>query len=124
MGTIFERLVPCMSGSSKRTLRMPRFFHSARTCSMETDFSSAITMASTPRSVIPRAYVEADLSRDRQHAAFAPIAARQRGGEHPRRLHVAAVPAQRRIRVVNDDQRALRAANQHLEINEVTLLPI
>src|SRR4030081_1769922 len=35
-----------MSGSSKRTLRMPRSFHSASTRSTEADFFSAITMAS------------------------------------------------------------------------------
>src|ERR1700730_13637302 len=48
IGTIFERLVPCMSGSSKRTLRMPRSFQSASTRSTEADFFSAITIASTP----------------------------------------------------------------------------
>src|SRR4030081_2709471 len=35
-----------MSGSSKRTLRMPRSFHSASTRSTEADFFSEINMAS------------------------------------------------------------------------------
>src|SRR3981081_973736 len=48
MGTIFDRLVPCMSGSSNRTLRIPRSLHSASTLSTEMDLSSAIAICISP----------------------------------------------------------------------------
>jgi hypothetical protein len=37
IGTNFERLVPCMSGSSKRTLRIPCSRQPSSTCSTATD---------------------------------------------------------------------------------------
>src|SRR3981081_2363096 len=48
MGTIFDRLVPCMSGSSNRTLRIPLSLHSASTLSTEMDLSSAIAICISP----------------------------------------------------------------------------
>src|ERR1700686_4426270 len=136
MGTILERLVPCMSGSSKRTFRMPRSFQPASTRSTETDLPSAITMASTPGSVAPKANLEPDLGGQRpgdvdahlrdddQHATFAPNATLERRGQCVRWLQVAALPPERWIRVVHHDQRAPRAANQHLQLDEMAHVPI
>src|SRR2546430_16644199 len=105
MGTSLERLVPCMSGSSKRTLRVPTCFHSDSTCSTETDFFSAIAMPSTPAPVVPHVDFQAELRResgrgagpvmrqDREHSALAPVATQKRCCDHARRLQVVAVPA-------------------------------
>src|SRR5258708_9695260 len=115
-----------MSGSSKRTFRMPRSFQPAGARPTETDLPSAITMASTPGSVVPNANLEADLRGQRpgnlhadlrdddQHASLAPVAALEGRGYGIRGLQVPALPSERWIRVVYDDERAPRAANQHL----------
>src|ERR1700674_1057009 len=136
IGTILERLVPCMSGSSKRTFRMPRSFQPASTRSTETDLPSAITMASTPGSVVPKSNLEPDLSRQRasglhayfrdddQHASLASVPALEGRDQGVGRLQVAALPSERWIRVVHHDQRAPRAANQHLELDEMPHVPI
>src|SRR5450631_3790578 len=125
-----------MSGSSKRILRMPRSFHSASTLSTETDFFSAITLASTPGSVVPSAYIETDLgshghrrfgSRLRhhgQHAAFATVAAQQCRRQHSRRLKMAAIPSERWVRVVHHHQLTPGATDQHLELDEMPYVPI
>src|SRR5580704_5844100 len=106
MGTILERLVPCMSGSSKRTFRMPRSCQPASTRSTETDLPSAITMASTPGSVVPKANpktdfigqgagdVDAYLRDDDQHAALASVTALERRGHRMRRLKMTALPSE------------------------------
>src|ERR1700681_1432973 len=113
-----------MSGSSKRTFRTPRSFQPASTRSTEMALPSAITMASTPGSVVPSANLEPDLGGqcfgyvhtnfrdDDQHSSLSPVAAHERRGESVRRLQVTALPSERWIRVVNHDQRAPRAANQ------------
>src|SRR5580700_1683927 len=125
-----------MSGSSKRTFRMPRSFQPASTRSTETDLPSAITMASAPGSVVPKANLEPDLGGQRpggadacvrdddQHATFAPIAALERRDQCVRWLQVAALPPERRIRIVHHDQRAPWAANQHFELDEMSHVPI
>src|SRR5258706_14129619 len=99
-----------MSGSSKRTLRMPFSFHSPSTRSTETDFFSAIAIASTPASVVPDTDLQPAVAdhgqhlggsgpgHDRKHAALAAVAAQQCGGDYARRLEVGAVPSERRIR--------------------------
>src|SRR2546421_20642 len=115
MGTILDRLVPCMSGSSKRTLRIPFPVQSASTPSTDTFFFSAIAMTSTPAPVVPGRDLEpeglrqglhgvrASGRRDRENPALATVAAPQRRGERARRLRVIALPAQRRVRVGDDD---------------------
>src|ERR1700674_1448550 len=136
IGTILERLVPCMSGSSKRTFRMPRSFPPASTRPTQKDLPSAITMASTPAPVVPKANVEPDLGRehlgrvhpyfrdDYQHASFAAVAALEGSGHRVRWLQVTALPAERWVRVVHHDQRAPRASNQHLELDEMPHVPV
>src|ERR1700681_172949 len=103
MGTILERHVPCISGSSKRTFRMPRSFQPASTRSTETDLPSAITTTSTPGSVVPKANLKADLGGQRpgdvdaylrdddQDAALASVAALERRGHRMRRLKMTAL---------------------------------
>src|SRR5437879_1678666 len=131
MGTILERLVPCMSGSSKRTLRMPRSFQPASTCSTETDFRSAIAMVCTPASVVPGPDVQPEGGHqghdrirllsgdDGQHTALAAIPPQECVGQHPRRLEVTAVHAQDGIRVMTDGERAPAAADTHDERRDV-----
>src|SRR5579864_736844 len=136
MGTILERLVPCMSGSSKRTLRTPWSFHWARTCSTETDFFSAITMASTPAPVVPGAELQTQLDHehrdrvgfgprhDRQHAALATVPTLKSGRQHAWRLQVAALPTQRGVGIVDYDESVSRALQQHRELDEMTDVPV
>src|SRR2546422_5002344 len=102
-----------MSGSSKRTFRMPCSFHPVSTCSTEADFFSAIAMASTPASVVPDADLEPELAcdgpdcvcvlrrQDRENSAFASITAKQRRRDHARWLQVMAVPTQGRVRIAD-----------------------
>src|SRR5712691_9334977 len=126
MGTIFDRLVPCMSGSSNLTFRMPFSFHSDSTRSTETVFFSAIAIPSTPASVVPRADLQAQPTHEpgdlvrlvcRRHGenpALASVAAHEGLGDDARRLQVVAVEAERGIRVLNHDERCLWSAHQHL----------
>src|SRR5438552_13142792 len=114
-----------MSGSSKRTLRMPRPFQPSSTCSTETDFFSAIAMASAPAPVVPGFDLQPQLARhrrnrvrtvrreNREDAALPAVAPQQRRGYVARRLKVVAVEAQRRIGVVDDDERTPRTTNEH-----------
>src|ERR1700686_4639894 len=125
-----------MSGSSKRTFRMPRSFQPASTRSTEMDLPSAITMASTPAPVVPKTNLEPDLSRehlgrvrpyfrdDHQHASLAAVDALEGRGHRVRWLQVTALPAERWVRVVHHDQRAPGASNQHLELDEMPHVPV
>src|SRR6202521_901976 len=124
-----------MSGSSKRTFRMPRSFQPASTRSTEMDLPSAITMASTPGSVVPKANLEPELSRehlgrvypyfrdDDQHATFASVGALEGRRHRVRWLQVTALPSERWVRVVHHDQRTPRPANQPLELDEMGVVP-
>src|SRR3989454_5807557 len=136
IGTSLDRLVPCMSGSSKRTLRMPCSFHPVSTCSTEADFFSAIAMASTPASVVPDADLEPELACDRldcicvlrrqdgKNAALAAVTAEQRRRDHAWRLQVMAVPTQGRVRIADGDQCVLRSADEHRQLDEMADVPI
>src|SRR6267143_4476305 len=119
MGTSLDRLVPCMSGSSKRTLRIPCSFQPVSTCSTEVDFFSAIAMASTPASVVPHADLQTELARDRldcvcilqdcKNPALAAVPAEQRRRDDARWLQMIAVPTQGRVRIADGDQCVLRS---------------
>src|ERR1700694_755439 len=136
IGTILDRLVPCMSGSSKRTLRIPFSFHSERTRSTETDFFSAIAMGQLPAAVVPPAYLEPELPHERrhvagaalmqhrEHATLSPVTPQQRVGDRSRRLEVVALPSERRVGVAHDYERAARAADQHRELDVMADVPI
>src|SRR5437660_6087906 len=102
-----------MSGSSKRTFRMPCSFHPVSTCSTEADFFSAIAMASTPASVVPDAYLQTELAcygldcicmlrrQDCKHSALATVTAEQGRRDRLWRLQVMAVPTQGRVRIAD-----------------------
>src|SRR2546428_1167912 len=125
-----------MSGSSKRTLRMPCSFHPVSACSTEADFFSAIAMASTPASVVPDADLEPELACDRldyicvlrrqgcKHSALAAVAAEQRRRDRAWRLQMMAVPTQGRVRIADGDQCALRSADEHRQLDEMADVPI
>src|SRR5580704_9140913 len=136
IGTIFERLVPCRSGSSNRTLRIPCSPHAARTWSTDTDLSSAIIPASTPNPVVPNADVQIQAGGKRfdlggsarrnhhQYPALAAIPSEQRCGHHARRLQVMAIPPERRIGVVHVHERAPLACYQAGELHVVAHIPV
>src|SRR2546426_7059898 len=125
-----------MSGSSKRTLRMPCSFHPVSTCSTEADFFSAIAMASTPASVVPDVDLEPELAcdrldcicvlrrQDRKNAALAAVTAEQRRRDHAWWLQMIAVPAQGRVRIVDGDQCVLRSPDQHRQLDEMADVPV
>src|SRR3989475_7451099 len=125
-----------MSGSSKRTLRMPCSFQPVSTCSTEADFFSAIAMASTPASVVPDADLEPELACDRldcicmlrrqdcKHPAFASITAKQRRRDRAWWLQVIAVPTQGRVRIADGDQWVLRSPDQHRQLDEMADVPV
>src|SRR2546427_7102889 len=125
-----------MSGSSKRTLRMPCSFQPVSTCSTEADFFSAIAMASTPASVVPHADLEPELACDRldcicvlrrqgcKHSALAAVAAEQRRRDHAWWLQMMAVPTQGRVRIADGDQWVLRSPDQHRQLHEMADVPV
>src|SRR2546425_7823922 len=125
-----------MSGSSKRTFRMPCSFHPVSTCSTEADFFSAIAMASTPASVVPHADLETELACDRldcicmfrrhncKHPAFAPVATKQRRRDRAWWLQMIAVPTQGRVRIADGDQCVLRSPDQHRQLDEMADVPV
>src|SRR5438105_11377144 len=125
-----------MSGSSKRTLRMPCSFHPVSTCSTEADFFSAIAMASTPASVVPDAYLQTEIAcdgpdcictlrrQDCENSALAAVAAEQGRRDRAWRLQVMAVPAQGRVRIADGDQCVLRSPDQHRQLDEMADVPV
>src|SRR5438876_9778002 len=125
-----------MSGSSKRTLRMPCSFQPVSTCSTDADFFSAVAMASPPASVVPDADLEPELACDRldcicmlrrqdgKHPARASITAKQRRRDHAWWLQVMAIPTQGRVRIADGDQCVLRSPDQHRQLDEMADVPV